>query len=114
MAATGDVTVIYPASSATSATAVYRVLAGGEPYMDEPYYTGFRIGGHELGLDPNLDTSAQAGPLVYWHVDHLDDTIAALTDAGATLTDPVRDVGGGKRIAVLADPAGGRFGVVQS
>jgi len=42
-----------PLRDLAKAKAVYRELLGLEPYADEPYYVGFRVGDQELGLDPN-------------------------------------------------------------
>jgi predicted enzyme related to lactoylglutathione lyase len=53
------------------------------------------------------------GPVGYWHVDDIDSTLAALTEAGAVVQDPVRKVGGSRRIATLTDPDGNPIGLLQ-
>jgi hypothetical protein len=50
----GVKTVIYPVNDLARAKAFYRILLGVEPYADQPYYVGFRIGDQEIGLDPNV------------------------------------------------------------
>jgi hypothetical protein len=37
-------TVIYPVKDLAQTKALYGKLAGVEPYMDAPYYVGFRVG----------------------------------------------------------------------
>ena len=39
--------------------------------------------------------------------------LAEVTTAGATLKDPVRDVGGGRLVASFTDPDGNVLGLVQ-
>jgi predicted enzyme related to lactoylglutathione lyase len=38
---------------------------------------------------------------------------AEVTAAGATLKDPARDVGGGRRVATISDPDGNVLGLIQ-
>ena len=41
-----------------------------EPYFDEPFYVGFRVGHSELGLDPDLSIGmpGPGGSVAYWGV----------------------------------------------
>jgi predicted enzyme related to lactoylglutathione lyase len=105
-------TVIHPVRDLAAARDVYAALLGA-PYVDEPYYVGFRVDGQELGLDPNGHARGLTGPLGYWHVDSMDEALARLTAKGATVTDSPRDVGGGKLVATLADADGNAFGLLQ-
>ena len=99
--------IVMPVSNAEAAKETYRVLLGVDPYVDSAYYIGFKAGDGEIGLDPN----GQSGPLPYWDVNDLTETIAALTSAGATVTKEPTDVGGGMSIAVLADKDGNPIGL---
>jgi catechol 2,3-dioxygenase-like lactoylglutathione lyase family enzyme len=45
-------TVIYPVDDLGQAKALYQALLGTEPYVDEPYYVGFRLGDQELASTP--------------------------------------------------------------
>ena len=51
--AKGIKTIVYPVKDLAKAKVLYGQLVGVEPYADEPYYVGFRVGGQEIGLDPN-------------------------------------------------------------
>jgi predicted enzyme related to lactoylglutathione lyase len=106
-------TITIPVKDLAAATAVYRTLLGAEPYIEQPYYVGFRPeGSPEIGLDPHGDVTA--GPIVYHHVSGIEATIAELTGAGASLDKPARDVGGGNLTATLRDADGNRFGLFQA
>jgi predicted enzyme related to lactoylglutathione lyase len=106
---TGVRTVIYPVKDLTRGKALYGALLG-EPYVDEPYYVGFRAGDQEIGLDPNGHTG---GPVGYWHVDDVRTAVARLLAAGAEERQPVRDVGGGRLVATVADAEGNIIGLLQ-
>jgi predicted enzyme related to lactoylglutathione lyase len=110
----GIKTVIYPVKDLTRAKALYGKLLGVAPYADEPYYVGFRVGDQEIGLDPNGHRQGLAGPLGYWHVDDVEETLKRLLDAGAEPQQAVKDVGGGKLIATVKDADGNMIGLVQS
>ena len=43
---------VYPVKDLAQAKTLYRTLLGVEPYTDEAYYVGFRVGDQEIGLDP--------------------------------------------------------------
>ena len=45
-------TIIYPVKDLAQAKMRFRTLLGVEPYADQPYYVGFRVGDQEFGLDP--------------------------------------------------------------
>jgi predicted enzyme related to lactoylglutathione lyase len=109
----GIKTVIYPVKDLAAAKQIFGQLAGVEPYSDEAYYVGFKVHGQDLGLDPKGHDKGMTGPVGYWHVDDIDSTLAALTEAGAVVQDPVRRVGGSRRIATLTDPDGNPIGLLQ-
>jgi len=88
-------------------------LLGTEPYVDEPYYVGFRLGDQEFGLDPNGHRQGTPGPVTYYHVDDLKDPLGRLRETGASQQSEIRDVGGGKLVVTLTDPDGNVFGLSQ-
>jgi predicted enzyme related to lactoylglutathione lyase len=105
-------TITVPVKDLAAAKALYTRLLGAEPYVDQPYYVGFRPeGSPELGLDPHGDVAA--GPIVYWHVEDINAELAALVEAGATEERPVHDVGGGALTATLRDTDGNLLGLFQ-
>ena len=110
----GMSTVVYPVKDLGRAKTLYGKLLGVEPYADEPYYVGFRVGAQELGLDPNGHSQGVTGPLCYWEVDDIEKTLASLLGAGAEEQQAIRDVGGGKLIASVKDADGNVTGLAQS
>src|SRR5262245_43904042 len=106
----GVQTIIYPVSDIAQAKALYRALLGVEPYADAPYYVGFKVGGQDIGLDPN---GHKDGVTAYHHVDDIRQTLQALVDAGAQLQQDVKDVGGGTLIATVKDADGNIIGLRQ-
>ena len=106
----GVKTVIYPVKDIAKAKALFTVLLGKEPYADAPYYVGYKIGGQDIGLDPN---GHKHGMTPYYQVDDIKQSLQALLDAGATSVQDVTDVGAGKLIAVVKDADGNIIGLTQ-
>jgi predicted enzyme related to lactoylglutathione lyase len=52
-------------------------------------------------------------PVAYWHVQDIEAKLAEVTAAGASLKEPVRDVGGGRLVATVTDPDGSVLGLLQ-
>ncbi|MGH8924903.1 MAG: VOC family protein [Acidimicrobiia bacterium] len=103
-------TIIYPVGDLARAKDVFRELLGTEPYVDQPYYVGFRLGDQEVGLDPN---GHKQGMTPYWQVDDIRTSVQSLVDAGAKVVQEVSDVGGGKLTAAVTDPDGNVIGLTQ-
>ncbi len=89
-------------------------MSGAEPYVDQPYYVGFRLGDQEVGLDPHGHRIGTPGPVSYWHVDDVAATLQQLVDAGAQTQREVKDVGGGRLTAIATDADGNVIGLVQT
>jgi predicted enzyme related to lactoylglutathione lyase len=109
----GIQTIIYPVKDLAQAKQLYSTLLGGEPYADTPYYVGFKVGGQDIGLDPNGHRQGLTGPVCYCHVDDIRQTLQALLAAGAETVQEVKDVGGGKLIALVKDADGNIIGLLQ-
>lgn len=107
-------TVVVPVKDVAGAKTLYATLLGVEPYVDQPYYVGFRVGDLEVGLDPNGHASGMTGPVGFWEVDDIHNSLQSLLDAGAQTRQEVRDVGGGKLIATVTDADGNPIGLAQS
>ncbi len=107
-------TVIYPVKDLAQAKTLYGKLLGVVPYMDEAYYVGFSLGDQEVGLDPHGHSQGMTGPVGYWHVDDIKESLELLLDAGAEAQQAIRDVGGGKLIASVKDADGNIIGLIQS
>src|SRR5580698_4670217 len=89
----GIKTVLHPVSDLAAAKAVYTALLGVPPQAGGP--------------------QSMASPVPYWHVTDIEAKLAEVTAAGATVKDPVRDVGGGRLVATFTDPDGNVLGLLQ-
>jgi predicted enzyme related to lactoylglutathione lyase len=107
-------TVIYPVKDLARAKVLYGALLGVEPFADEPYYVGFMVGNQQIGLDPQGYSQGMTGPVGYWHVDDIQESLKLLLDAGAEAQREVSDLGGGKLIASVKDADGNVIGLIQS
>jgi len=109
-------TVIYKVSDLPRATDWYAALLDLRPYFEEPFYVGFNVGGYELGLDP--DVSAQGpgpgGAVAYWGVADIAAAMARLEARGVTVVAPMQEVGGGIKVATVADPFGNQIGLIEN
>ena len=109
----GVTTIIYPVKDLAQAKKIFSALLGVEPIADAPYYVGYNVGGQDIGLDPNGHKSGMTGPVGYYEVSDIRQTLQQLLDAGATLQQDVRDVGGGLLIATVVDGDGNAIGLRQ-
>jgi predicted enzyme related to lactoylglutathione lyase len=109
-------TVVYRVSDLDHAKRWYGSVFGITPYFDEPFYVGFNVGGYELGLDPDLGEGkpGPGGSAAYWGVAVLDDALAVVRERGAEVLGGPQDVGGGIRVATVADPFGNVIGLIEN
>jgi predicted enzyme related to lactoylglutathione lyase len=108
-------TVITKVPDLAAAKAWYALILGFEPYFAEPYYVGFKVGGFELGLDPDMEGAGPGGGVVpYWGVSDAAAEYGRLLSLGATADAPVRDVGGGILVATVKDPFGNVLGIIEN
>ena len=112
----GLATAIYHVSDLSRAKAWYAAAFQQQPYFDEPFYVGFNIAGYELGLDPNqkLNRPGPGGSVAYWRVAAIDQAVQHFVATGAALVSPVTDVGGGIKVATVADPFGNSIGLIEN
>jgi predicted enzyme related to lactoylglutathione lyase len=106
----GIKTVIYPVKDINKSKTFFKNLLGIDPYTDNPYYVGFRIGDQEFGLDPN---GHRDGMTPYYHVDDIKKSLNSVLEAGAQTIQDIKDVGGGKMIASVKDANGNIIGLLQ-
>jgi predicted enzyme related to lactoylglutathione lyase len=109
----GIKTVLHPVSDLEQAKPVYTALLGMPPQHDASYYVGYENEGQHIGLVPGGASQGMTSPVAYWHVPDIEAKLAEVTAAGATLKDPVRDVGGGRLVATVTDPDGNVLGLLQ-
>lgn len=102
--------IVYPVKDLAAARTLYSTFLGVEPYVDGPYYVGYRpTDDLEVGLDPN-------GQAVIGYIDVTDikSSLQGLLDAGATVQQEPKDVGGGLLIAQVKDADGNVLGLRQA
>jgi predicted enzyme related to lactoylglutathione lyase len=105
----GIKTILYSAADITRAKALYTKLLGVEPYVENPYYVGFKIGDQDIGLTPN----GQPGPVAFLHVNDIKNSLQLVLNAGGQTQQAVRDVGGGKLVAAATDAEGNLIGLYR-
>jgi predicted enzyme related to lactoylglutathione lyase len=105
--------VLHPVSDLAAAKAVYAALLGMSPQADAEYYVGFDAEGQHIGLLPGGGPQGMTSPVAYWQVPDIEAKLAEVTAAGATLKEPVSDVGGGRLVATVTDPDGNVLGLMQ-
>jgi predicted enzyme related to lactoylglutathione lyase len=103
-------TIIYPVKDMARAKTRFRTLLGVEPYSDQPYYVGFKVGDQDIGLVPN---GQNAGMTAFYHVSDIKQSLQSLLDAGSQILQEIKDVGGGRLIASVRDADGNIIGLIQ-
>ena len=107
----GIKTIIYPVKDITQSKTLFRKLLEVEPYADQPYYVGFKIGDQDIGLVPN---NPEAGVTAFFHVDDIKNSLQILLDAGAEVIQNIKNVGGGRLIASAKDKDNNIIGLIQN
>jgi predicted enzyme related to lactoylglutathione lyase len=105
--------LVYPVKDLAQTKKIFSTLLGTEPYVDAAYYVGFRVGDQEIGLDPYGHSKGMNGPISYWQVEDIKETLQALLESGAQLQQEVQDVGGGMLIATVKDADNNIIGLRQ-
>jgi predicted enzyme related to lactoylglutathione lyase len=106
-------TVLHPVSDLAAAKEVYDALLGVPAQTDSSFYVGYEVDGQQIGLVPGGGPQGMSSPVAYWHVPDIEAKLAEVTAAGATVKEPVRDVGGGRLVATVTDPDGNVLGLLQ-
>ncbi len=109
-------TAIYHVTSLDEAKAWYARAFGVQPYFDEPFYVGFTIAGYELGLDPDTRNArpGEGGAVAFWGVRNIEEAMQHFVAAGAAVKSAIQDVGGGIKVATVADPFGNPIGLIEN
>ncbi len=106
-------TAIYPVNDLAKAKDWYSQVLEMRPHFDQPFYVGFQVGGFELGLLPQGESST-TGSQPLWGVADITNAFQRLLELGAESLEPVTDVGEGIKVAAVKDPFGNRFGIIQN
>ena len=105
--------IVYPVQDLARAKTLYGTFLGLAPYADSSYYVGFKVGGIDIGLDPNAHGRGITGPVAYVQVDDIQQRLQALLEAGAQSLQAVTDTGNGRLIASVKDSDGNIIGLLQ-
>jgi predicted enzyme related to lactoylglutathione lyase len=101
--------IVYPVKNVEKAKAFFGKFLNVEPYVESPYYVGYRVGDLEVGLDPN----SKVGPIAYTDVKDIKSSLQALVKVGAEVVQDVNEVGNGLLIAQVKDVEGNVVGLRQ-
>ncbi len=101
--------IVYPIKDIGKAKTFYGKFLGVEPYVESPYYVGYRIGDIEVGLDPN----SKVGPITYTEVVDIKASLKEMTSIGAEMVLDIKDVANGLLIAQVKDTNGNVVGLRQ-
>jgi len=101
--------IVYPVKDIEKAKAFYGTLLDAEPYVESPYYVGYRVDDQEVGLDPN----SKIGPIAYTDVKDIKSSLQTMVKVGAEVVQDVRGVGGGLLTAQVKDGDGNVVGLRQ-
>ena len=102
--------IVYPAKELESTKQIFSKFLGVEPYVDGPYYIGYKVGDMEVGLDPNAQSTE---PVTYIDVADIKSSLREILALGATLQQDVKDVAQGLLIASVKDKDGNILGFRQ-
>jgi predicted enzyme related to lactoylglutathione lyase len=105
--------VLHPVSDLAAAKPVYAALLGTAPQADAEYYVGFEAEGQQIGLVPGGGPQGMTSPVAFWQVPDIESKLAEVVAAGATVSEPAHDVGGGRQVATFTDPDGNVLGLMQ-
>ena len=83
------------------------------PYLDQPYYVGYDIGGSEFGLEPG-DSKKGNNVVAYWGVENIENELKRLIGLGAKENKGVQVVNRDVKIASIVDPFGNILGIIEN
>jgi predicted enzyme related to lactoylglutathione lyase len=109
-------TGIYVVDDMEKGKAWYSKVLGNDPYYDQEFYAGYRVGDkYELGLLPKESgfEPGAGGSITYWHVDNIEKSVGDILSKGATKHDAITDVGDGIKVASVKDPFGNIIGLIE-
>jgi len=101
--------IVYPVKDIEKAKAFFGKFLDVEPYVEGPYYVGYRVGDQEVGLDPH----SKIGPIAYTDVKDIKSSLQTMVTVGAEVVQDVKEVGGGLLTAQVKDVDGNVVGLRQ-
>ena len=111
----GLYTAIYHVADLVQAKEWYSKFLNQAPYFDQPFYVGFNVAGHDLGLLPAADEADKnLGCVAYWGVRDIGKACAELEAKGHRLAEAITDVGSGIKVAIVLDADGNSVGLIEN
>lgn len=107
-------TICYTVTDIEEARHWYEQAFGTAPYFVESFYTGFNIGGYELGLMPRETTENGNNTIAYWGVDDIQATFEHLIACGAREHEAPHSVGEPLLAASVLDPWNNIIGLIYN
>jgi predicted enzyme related to lactoylglutathione lyase len=109
-------TTIFKVEDLQKAKAWYAEAFRAKPYLDEPFYVGFNIGGYELGLLPSEESNAgkTGNVLSYWGVEEIESEYHRLINLGTKEHEPPNNVGEELVVASVRDPWGNVLALIYN
>jgi predicted enzyme related to lactoylglutathione lyase len=104
--------LLYTVGDMAAAKKLFGTFLQAEPYVDSPYYVGYKVGELEIGFTPGQNKGV-GSPVAYTQVSDIQATLKTLTEAGATVAEEPKDVGGGLLVAAVKDADGNILGLRQ-
>ncbi len=101
--------LVYPVKDLGKAKIFYSKFLEVEPYVEGPYYVGYKVGDQEIGLDPN----SKVGPIAYTDVEDIETSLKEMVTLGAEIVQNIKDVAKGLLIAQIKDTNGNVVGLRQ-
>lgn len=102
--------LIYPTLNLNEAKKWWKTFLGVDPYFDESFYVGFKVGGYEIGLNPGA--AMEFGPITFIGVESIEESLTLAKERGAKVESDIEEVGDGIKVAQLISPTGERFGLI--
>jgi predicted enzyme related to lactoylglutathione lyase len=105
--------IVYSVGDVAEATSFFGNVLGSDPYVESPYYTGFKTADVEIGLVPKGASPEQPSPLVYVDVPDINVALHGMLARGAKTVQDVTDVAQGLLVASVRTGDGNTIGLRQ-
>lgn len=107
----GIKTILYPVKDMARAKTLFRELLETDPYADQPYYVGFKVGDQDIGLVPG---NPEGGMTAFFHVGDIKNSLQILLAAGSEMLQDIKHVGEGRLIASVKTTDGNIIGLIEN
>jgi predicted enzyme related to lactoylglutathione lyase len=102
--------ILYPVKNMNQSKALFQKFLQTDPYVDQPYYVGFKVNNQDVGLVPN---NPEGIATAFYDVDDIRNSLQELVHGGAQIIQDIKNVGGERLIASVKDNDGNIIGLVQ-